>query len=254
MSDNKVIFLDFNGTIDFFEPVAEVKPAKKAKAKKTYNPKVVPITGDADEYGDVYDAGILGVFEEKLFGKGFYKNEATQFLEYGPNKKSIKFLKELCDKTGAKIVYSTTRRYEGIESCERFVGLGKDYSLGGEYGVTPELSFFEDAPKTKKSKGFKTIDPYSKSRQREIQKWFEEYEGPPITGYVILDDDPMTEVETHRHWIPSIYDNGFLEEEYKQALEILMNVPVLPFTDQEVPTVKSRDVIQADHQTIIREF
>jgi len=61
---------------------------------------------------------------------------------YGPNKECVRLLRKLLDKTGAKIVYSSTRRSSGWKSCAEYLGLPLKYSLGythPEMGCTPDL-------------------------------------------------------------------------------------------------------------------
>jgi hypothetical protein len=149
----------------------------------------------------------------------FYKDEA--------NPDCVKYLKALVEETGAKIVYSTTRRYAGWESCARYIGLPLDCSLGGEAGITPTSLPKETISPIdwfKKKFGLKKPDPANwswKPRQREIKAWLEQWKGEKIESYVILDDDPITDPEMSKHWIPSVADNRFGKEEYEQALKIL---------------------------------
>jgi hypothetical protein len=157
---------------------------------------------------------------KKYYSEPLYRDEA--------NPECVKYLKALIEETGAKIVYSTTRRYAGWESCARYVGLPPEYSLGGDAGITPI-----NLPKEKLSpidwfrRKFsfkKKTEPanYSwKPRQREIKTWLEKWQGEPIDSYVILDDDTITDPEMRKHWIPSVAENRFGKEEYEQALRIL---------------------------------
>jgi len=246
MKDLKIIFLDFTGTIDFYEVPKNKPETIESKIISTpYKTKELKPSRRMQDAGERFyenaDAafGGFGYVGEKnipfydFSGIGEEINqEVTTYVsqpivvDYGPNKKSIKFLSKLLDKTGAKIVYSCSRRWDGWKKCADFVGLPHRHSLGlhfPEHGITPELEW---QPFDFKSlKDFDTHGDVSrvgyKEREKEIKEWFKKWNGAKVQNYVILDDDPMTTPEMKAHWIPSVYDNGFLEEEYKEALRIL---------------------------------
>jgi hypothetical protein len=146
-----------------------------------------------------------------------------------PNPDSIGYLKALVDNTGAKIVYSTTRRHSGVRSCMDYIGLPPEYSLGDPYfGVTPTTLTKKKVSAIEwfRNKVFKkrdTSDNSWKPRQREIQAWLDQWEGEKIESYVILDDDEITDPEMAKHWVSSVSKNRFLGEEYEEALNILLN-------------------------------
>jgi hypothetical protein len=165
-----------------------------------------------DYYGGGYGGGYGG------YG-GDYKHTP---INYGPDKKSVKFLKQLLDKTGAKIVYSSTRRSSGWEHCAKYLGLPRRYSLGGKQGVTPDIPIsFLSSVKDQTQLIYDDGTIGWKERQKEIRAWFKEWTGAKIANYVILDDDPISDPQMKLHWIPSISNNGFQEKEFKEALKIL---------------------------------
>ncbi len=220
MNKRNMVFLDFTGTLEFYVPPKKpikVKPVKVVKTK----------TSKWDQF-----------YENVEGGYPYYMGEDSYYepYVYGPNKDSVKLLRKLLDKTGAKIVYTTTRRYGGWKSCASFLGLPLKYSLGGKYGVTPEIPYefvpYKEPKSYSNGKGgvlpskpvVDESDTY-KTRQLEILAWFKEYKGPAIERFVILDDDPISHKKLVQHAIPSIYDNGFSKGEYSIALSILTKGP-----------------------------
>lgn len=230
----KIVFLDFNETIDFIprktpiekavEKVKEnLKPSKYfSKPYQTvyrahdhdmyYKNRVREYGFGAGEQGDLYgDESYWGdYYPSPVVGFKTYK-----YVEPKPNQKSLKFLKKLLDETGAKIVYSTTRRYSGWKNCAEYLGLSLKYSIGNsspDAGVTPDIPYGQQ----RVGKG------YFKPREQEIETWLSWYD-TQIDNYVILDDDPIEKADMSKHWIPSIAKNGFLKNEYKLAKEILLN-------------------------------
>ncbi|VVB50634.1 Uncharacterised protein [uncultured archaeon] len=197
-------------------------------------------TGTSQYYGGSKASKPSGAkdYFGKLYGMGKAFLASTYY--YGPNKECVKFLRKLLDKTGAKIVYSSTRRYDGWKKCAEFVGLPLHYSLGythPAFGVTPEIPYEYKGWGGKGGWGNQGgVEPeghyveeegagdYSyagwKQREKEIRKWLDAFKRP-LANYVILDDDPINSPEMAKHWVPSIKANGFKEAEYKQALRIL---------------------------------
>jgi len=196
---------------------------------------VIPLFGGNDDFEDKH-AGLSATsrvyrpYRGGVSVGGFF----TTFMTYKdePNKESVKLLRQLLDKTGAKIVYSSTRRHSGWKRCADYVGLPYRYSLGHDvFGVTPELEYkwfskkdedeLEDFGRTAL---VNSADPtkYSwKEREKEIKAWFTGWKGRKVSNYVILDDDPISGKEMKKHWVPSIEKNGFMRAEYQKALQIL---------------------------------
>ncbi len=127
--------------------LSPIDRAKVVTAMKTLPPAILigPKKSAWDKFVEKASKGTSGAntFNQPRMYKHpdtYWKDEEEYVPKYyGPNKESIRLLKELCDKTGAKIVYTTTSRYDGWEKCANFIGLPKRYSLGGKYGVTPEI-------------------------------------------------------------------------------------------------------------------
>lgn len=212
---------------------------------------LAPVTRVNDDFSNPYGSGGAGAsfrahdYEDnyyKGYGANDYQDNGTwngeDFYDYSdpigfttykdePSKDSIKYLKMLLDKTGAKIVYSSTRRYSGWKVCSEYVGLPTKYSLGGKFGVTPDIPYTFVADKgedlTKMTRMIGEDDKFLgfKSRQKEIKAWFKEAKGLNVKNYVILDDDAITDSQMKLHWPSSIFKNGFQKAEYEQALKIL---------------------------------
>lgn len=83
----------------------------------------------------------------------------------------------IVDKTGAKIVISSTWRFKGLEHMQ---ALWKHRNIPGKViDITPDCSVLV------KSGVFKFYD--DAERGHEIQKWVDDH--PEVTNYVIIDDD-----------------------------------------------------------------
>jgi hypothetical protein len=169
-------------------------------------------------------------------GSSWVSSWGFQTYKDEPNPESVKYIKQLAENTGAKIVYSTTRRYSGWQSCADYLGLNYKYSLGHPlYGVTPSvplytapkkkffITWLKNIPLFKKQQDTPAVG-WCKPRQQEIKRWlqlWQEAGGEKIESFVILDDDQITDPELVSHWVPSISRNRFLKDEYEEALKIL---------------------------------
>jgi len=112
----------------------------------------------------------------------------------------IENLRELINKTGALIVFSSNWKDEGFENLYKM--WIKRYNFGVPIGCTPTI----------KSKQFLRGD--------EIEAWISANE---CGKYVILDD--MGSFQFHTHQIPNLVNCderfGFTKKELKKAIEIL---------------------------------
>lgn len=238
-------------------------PKKKGAVQTSFYDNVDDGCGSFDSYrgkqssyyggkGRTSGSGAYNYFGG-LYGRAasFIGDTFKSSYTYGPNKECVRLLKKLLDKTGAKIVYSSTRRYDGWKKCAEFVGLPLRYSLGlKKFGVTPgtpydysprggaktfkqEDEYFdplhEDEPLSQSEAAGHQVTEYGvggyvysgwKQREKEIKMWLDSWK-KPLANYVILDDDPIKSPDMAPHWIPSIAQNGFKQDEYKKALRIL---------------------------------
>lgn len=104
-----------------------------------------------------------------------------EFDEFGQlfHDEFVNNLKYIIDKTGAKIVISSTWRFSGLSTMKK---MWKKRGLPGEViDITPsDYQVFE-------SKKFPVKDLNDVLRGHEIQFWLDHYDN--IESYVILDDD-----------------------------------------------------------------
>lgn len=154
--------------------------------------------------------------------------QTFSYMKDEPGADSVRLLKELADKTGAKIVFSSTRRYSGVKACINYVGLPEEYFLDHPiHGITPtSLPEEKISPFNWLAKRFSFGKPkptyqYYKPRQREIKAWLNAWDGEPVENYVILDDDSIDDPDLVKHWVSSVKDNRFQKAEFEEALKIL---------------------------------
>lgn len=137
----------------------------------------------------------------------------------------VKLLKEICDKTGAKVVISSSWRgsedytpkiyyiLRKILAENNIEVIGDIPYLKIEIGNDkPETTHIEENIKYK----------YNTSRAAEIQKWINEHE---IENFVILDDEDWewADYGYKRNWIQPTWsgDGGLKREHIEKAIEIL---------------------------------
>lgn len=155
-----------------------------------------------------------------------YRNEETANID---NEK-VKLLKEICDKTNAKVVIISSWRGSETYTPRIYHTLIDILTSNGikVLGNTPHLptefegyvsnvialSTIEDLPHLKIK--------YGTGRAAEIQKYINENE---IDNFVILDDEDWewSDYEYDRHWIqPTWFGNGGLQQEHiNEAIKIL---------------------------------
>ena len=148
---------------------------------------------------------------------------------------SIKFLNELTDTTGAKIVLSAGMRYDGTlpELQELFTRAG---ITGQIIGRTPYLG-------ETRTPHFGARDTRTTPRGIEIEWWLAEQgfrrihwskeqqveilNESKVLNYVILDDDPDMLNDQREHFVKcNSYKDGFNQQCLKKAIEIL-SVPAI---------------------------
>jgi HAD domain in Swiss Army Knife RNA repair proteins len=220
----------FANSPSYKKPAPALRPSKRWTGDGFYD-NVSPATrydreGGYGSYEDAYDP-------HSSYGSSHdYKYEP---IDYGPNKTCIKLVEKLAKLTGARIVYSSTRRWDGWKPCADFIGIPKKYSLGhylpegNNFGVTPEIEYsFKGGRSLLEEDGIpyqETVEGWTvvnfKERQKEIKMWLDTWKGAKVTNYVILDDDPITIPAMKKHWVAGVRDHGFLTKEYKEALRIL---------------------------------
>ncbi len=127
--------------------------------------------------------------------------------------RSVFLLERLCTETGAKIVVSSSWRYQHSfkELCIALNSVKAGFSnhfLGGEHWSTPLYGFAD--------------------REGEIKEWLEAAakRGEEIEGYVILDDCSLArykvDEEIYSHFVKTDKYDGFGFGDYLSAMGILM--------------------------------
>lgn len=118
----------------------------------------------------------------------------------------MSLVKEICDKTGAKIVISSSWRIKDVETTLKHA-FGKDYD-DSHYLLNSSMVV-----------GI-TERPAHTFRGTDIQKYLDTH--PEIKNYVILDDDTDMLDSQKEHFINTDTYLGISKEDVKQAIEILM--------------------------------
>ncbi len=129
---------------------------------------------------------------------------------YFVNDEKIFLLKEIIDRTGAKVVLSSTWRFgwfdrdNGIntEKSYRFEKLEEKLADNG-------IEFLSKTPVIKHA-----------SRGKVIQKWLENWNGEKIENFVILDDGCSAEPYADRLILTSTY-KGLQSEDVEKAVSLL---------------------------------
>lgn len=134
------------------------------------------------------------------------KNNIMEYLhdQYGSlfDPMAIRFLKHICDQTGAKIVISSTWRHSGLGEMQ---DMWKHRNLPSEViGITPDHS----------RKTGSTLQ-----RGKEIAEWLSEH--TDVESYVIIDDDADMESEQFRNFVNTDPQYGLTKSDAKKAIEIL---------------------------------
>ena len=125
----------------------------------------------------------------------------------------IKYIKRIVDKTGAKIVVSSSWRMRSVEeTINNMIGQPKrcpynkmlNWFIENLYDVTPWIS-------DKKYDGT--------GRGGEIQTWLDNH--PDVENYVIIDDDgDMLDSQLY-HFVQTNYEDGITELETIRAIKVL---------------------------------
>lgn len=152
-----------------------------------------------------------------------YRNEETANIDI----EKVKLLKEICDKTNAKVVISSS--WKGSEDYTP-----KIYYILREILLKNHIEVLGDTPYLKAEIiGYipKTINlgedlnikcKYGTGRAAEIQKWINEH---GVENFVILDDEDWqwSDYGYENNWIqPTWFGNGGLKREHvNKSVEIL---------------------------------
>lgn len=155
-----------------------------------------------------------------------YDNEETANIDI----EKVKLLKEICDKTNARVVISsswrgsdtyTPRIYRtliDILTSNDIEILGDTPHIDAEFdGNVSQImaeTILEDLPHLKSK--------YGTGRAAEIQKWINEHD---VDNFVILDDEDFDwyDYGYDKHWVQPTWfgDGGLKREHVDRAIEIL---------------------------------
>ena len=129
-------------------------------------------------------------------------------------------VREICDRTGAKVVISSSWRYSGIANMR---AMWKARQLPGEIYDITSLHVADDYIQSQMENNPNDFDLYDAmilAREMEIALWLEEH--PEVTNYVILDDlDSFRQHEAHLVKINP--KTGITNDDAEQVITILNN-------------------------------
>lgn len=134
---------------------------------------------------------------------------------YFVNDDKIKLLKQIIDRTDAKVVLSSTWRLGWFDIDTNPNATPKKYSIADdfirlenklkEYGIT----FLSRTPMTEE-----------RHRETEIDMWIKNWGGDVIESFVILDDD--SDMKPYmKHLIQTSWETGLCQKDVDKAVKIL---------------------------------
>ena len=134
-------------------------------------------------------------------------------------KEKMAFVKEIVDKTGAKIVISSSWRHSTLESTLDYITtLGNAFVHNVTFlmpedvvGVTDRIYYHKCSDKEKHE--------YHVCRGVEIEHYL--YEHPEIKNYVILDDDSDMLLSQRKHFVKTHTLRGISKKNVETAIKIL---------------------------------
>lgn len=153
-----------------------------------------------------------------------YKNNETADIDI----EKVRLLKEICDKSNAKVVISSSWRGSESYTPKMYYVLTKILTDSGidVIGNTPFLSTkFKDKGESKTvslNDILNTKLKYGTGRAAEVQKWINDH---GINNFVILDDEDWdwSDYGYEKNWIrPTWFEDGGLKSEHvDKAIKIL---------------------------------
>ncbi len=152
-----------------------------------------------------------------------YQNDETADIDI----EKVKLLKEICDKTNAKVVISSSWRGTEDYTPKIYYVLRKILSKNHikVLGDTPHLKteIIGDIPETiNLGEDLNIKCKYGTGRAAEIQKWINEH---GVENFVILDDEDWqwSDYGYENNWIQPTWfgDGGLKREHVAKAIEIL---------------------------------
>lgn len=134
-------------------------------------------------------------------------------------KEKMELVKEIVDKTGAKIVISSSWRHSTLESTLDYITtLGNAFVHNVTFlmpedviGVTDRIYYYKCSDKEKHE--------HHVCRGVEIEHYL--YEHPEIKNYVILDDDSDMLFSQRKHFVKTDTLRGISKKNVETAIKIL---------------------------------
>lgn len=147
-------------------------------------------------------------FDGVINSSKFYEDKEKGVIGLDP--KAVALVNEICDRTGALVVVSSSWRHGESRTTLQEI-LGKVGFTGKVLGMTPDLSTRHEGLWTAKTRG------------DEIFQWIEDSSPNihgPIESFVILDDDSDMEPLAHRH-IKTDHAIGLTSNHVERAVTML---------------------------------
>lgn len=159
-----------------------------------------------------------------------YDNPETSDIDV----EKVKLLKEICDRTNAKVVISSSWRGNEDYTPRIYFTLRQ---ILEEYGVEVigdcpyiDVCFVKNEVTEKNYFDIENIDKYvvehGTGRAAEVELWLKEH--PDTESYVILDDEDhdWSDYGMDKYWVrPTWFGDGGLKREHvEKAIEILNNI------------------------------
>ena len=163
--------------------------------------------------------GVLntGNYQERMKKEGI-----DAYDEYGPmfDPQAVNYLEQIINRTGCKIVISSTWRNEGIVRMQQ---MWKDRGMPGAiFSMTPILisTTFRDA-----MNGELLSAPVKMAKALEIDMWLQKHESK-YTRYAIIDDEMVyIDNESYYQWIKTDYQTGIDIYTVAHAVDMLNGKP-----------------------------
>lgn len=129
---------------------------------------------------------------------------------YFVDNEKVKLLQELVNKSGAKVVLSSTWRIGWFDvDNEIYSGLGEEFIALKNKLLEFGIKLSSRTPITEK-----------RYRGNEIHMWLENWKGDEITDFVILDDDSDMNPYMDK-LVQTSFETGLMPEHVEKALKIL---------------------------------
>ena len=159
-----------------------------------------------------------GVLNTGNYQKKMKEEGIDAYDEYGPmfDPQAVSYLEQIIDRTGCKIIISSTWRNEGIARMQQ---MWKDRGMPGAiYSMTPILlsTTFQDA-----LNGEIISAPVKMAKALEIDIWLQKHVSKYVR-YAIIDDEMVyINNESYYHWIKPDYQTGIDIYTVAHAVEML---------------------------------